>query len=91
MQKLAEACDAGKAIRGLDLDEAERAVVSGFSFLSQKPLLLIVNRAEENVSEPLSPAIQEAARSRGLEVMAMSAPIASAAASAMFATCSEWL
>jgi ribosome-binding ATPase YchF (GTP1/OBG family) len=47
-----ERIDGGGDLRGVDLHSEEMRVVRGFRFLSQKPLLPVLNVAEEKASAP---------------------------------------
>jgi len=62
-------------IRALNLRPEERKAISFYSFLTQKPLLLVLNVAEEAVSaEPPADIAREAAR-RGLGLIVLSAQV----------------
>ena len=49
-EKLGEALSAGKPLRDLELAEDEEKTLSGFGFLSRKPLLILLNLAEGQVA-----------------------------------------
>src|SRR5215831_13166424 len=58
--KMKAQLDAGRPLRELSgLLEAEWSLVSGFRFLSQKPLLLVLNVPESKVTEPAPAALSE--------------------------------
>ena len=62
-------------IRALELRPEERKAIAPFSFLTQKPLLLVLNVAEEAVSaEPPADITREAER-RGLGLIVLSAQV----------------
>ncbi|MGH9381768.1 MAG: redox-regulated ATPase YchF [Thermoanaerobaculia bacterium] len=63
------------ALRGLPLDEAELRMISGYRFLSQKPLLLVLNAAEERAGEPPAEDLAAAARERGLGLVVLSSRV----------------
>lgn len=46
--RVVEELDGGGAVRNLELAADERTLISGFRFLTAKPLLLVVNSGEEN-------------------------------------------
>ena len=73
LEKIAVELESGKAIRRQNLDAPEIQMLSGFAFLSQKPLLVVLNHDEgsSDAPEPLSAAAKE----RNLEVVPLSAPI----------------
>ena len=54
--------DAGEPLRELEWSAAERKLVSGFGFLTLKPLLLLANSGAETPAEQLQPLTAEAAR-----------------------------
>jgi hypothetical protein len=65
----------GRAIRALGLSAEERRAIAGYAFLSQKPLLLVLNVAEERVAEPPPPDVERAAKERGLGLVVLSARV----------------
>jgi GTP-binding protein YchF len=64
-----------KPLRGVELSPEERKLVAGYSFLTQKPLLLVLNVAEEDVARPAPPGVEAAARDRGLGLVVLSARV----------------
>lgn len=48
-----------KPIRDLDLNEEELKIIKGYTFLSEKKLLVVANINENNLNQPLSPQLQE--------------------------------
>ena len=75
LQRIQEALESEQAIRALDLSADERKTLSGYTFLSQKPLLLVLNVAEADVAAPPSDAIAAAARERGLGLVVLSGAV----------------
>ena len=67
--------DAGKPIRDLPLSEEDKTLISGYRFLTQKPLLIVLNVEEASVSEPPPPAIADHAAKRGLGLVVLSAKV----------------
>lgn len=67
--------EAETPIRRLDLDESELKMLSGYRFLSQKPLLLVLNVPEDEAAAPPPPEIAEAAERRGLGLITLSAQV----------------
>ncbi len=51
LQTLLAELEKGKPIRSLELAPEQKKTISGFRFLSEKPLLLILNTAEESYGE----------------------------------------
>jgi GTP-binding protein YchF len=64
----------GGSLRSMELGAEELRMISGYSFLSLKPLLLVLNCREDDISEPV-PEIDAAASERGLGLVILSAPI----------------
>lgn len=75
LERIRGSLEAEKSIRDLDLDEAELKIISGYRFLSQKPLLLVLNVVEDAVAAPPPEEIVKAARDRGLGLVVLSAQI----------------
>ena len=70
-----EAMNAGKPLRMLTLaPEQEKEIVS-YAFLSQRPLLAMVNVEEADAAKPPSEALQAAAQERKIEVLTVCAAI----------------
>jgi hypothetical protein len=47
--------DGGGVLRDLELSEQEQVAISGYRFLTQKPLLIILNVAEKDIHSPIPP------------------------------------
>jgi len=76
LTKMKAQLDAGRPLRELSgLLEAEWSLVSGFRFLSQKPLLLVLNVPESKVTEPAPAALSEHARAHGLGLIVLSGKV----------------
>jgi hypothetical protein len=75
MERLQAALEGETPLRSLELEDDARRQIAGYRFLTQKPLLLVVNVAEHAIAAPPPPAIAEAARARGLGVVVLSAQI----------------
>ncbi len=75
MKRLEAALGNETAIRNIELSEADRRLVTGYRFLSQKPLLLVLNVPESQASAPPPPALVEAAARRKLGLVVLSAQI----------------
>lgn len=58
-----------KPLRLLSLSEEEKRTLSGFGFLSQKPLLILFNLGEEDVGKPLPPDLSEILARERLEAV----------------------
>jgi len=75
MRRMQAWLEGGNALRRLELSPDERKQLGGYSFLSQKPLLLVHNVPEAQVAEPVPEALERAAAERGLAVVQLSAVV----------------
>lgn len=73
--RIQEALEAERPIRAMELSEAERKSLSGYRFLSQMPLLLVLNVAEDDIGTEVAAEVIEAAESRGLGLVVLSAQV----------------
>jgi ribosome-binding ATPase YchF (GTP1/OBG family) len=67
--------ESGRPLRQLELGDAEQKMISGYAFLSAKPLLLVLNVSEEAVADPPPEALEKAASERGLGLVVLSAQV----------------
>ena len=58
-----------RPLRGLEFLPEERTLLSGFAFLSEKPLLVVYNSGEEALQQPLPDDVAEYARVENLTVV----------------------
>jgi hypothetical protein len=72
LERLKDALESEQAIRELELSPEERKTIAGYTFLTQKPLLLVLNVGEGDVSKPPAEAVVAAARERGLGLVVLS-------------------
>ena len=75
LKRLATHLENEQALRSAELSEEELKLISGYAFLSQKPLLLVINIDEASIGEPLDAAIEKAATERGLGLVVLSARV----------------
>ncbi|HTY17954.1 MAG TPA: DUF933 domain-containing protein [Myxococcota bacterium] len=75
LERLREALESERALRELDLSADERKAIAGYTFLTLKPLLLVLNVAEDEVAAPAPVAIESAAKERGLGLVVLSAKV----------------
>ena len=70
-----DALGEGKALRYLDLDEPELVSLSGFAFLSLKPVLAVLSVPESAIAAPVPQDLSQLTEQRGMVVMPISGPI----------------
>jgi ribosome-binding ATPase len=75
MKRLETALGAETALRNVEMSEADRRLITGYRFLSQKPLLLILNVPEAIAAAPAPPPLVDAAARRKLGLVVLSAQI----------------
>lgn len=75
MKRLEIELTAEKALRNVELSEAEQKMVSGYRFLSQKPLLLVLNVPEGQAAQGAPADLAAAAEKRGLGLVVLSAQV----------------
>ncbi len=75
LERVQEALENETPGRRMTLSEDERRMLLGYSLLSQKPLLLVLNVAEESVAASAPDGLASAARERGLGVVVLSAAV----------------
>jgi GTP-binding protein YchF len=75
LEKMKAHLEAGHPLRELDLPESEWAFVSGFRFLSQKPLLLVLNVEESDASKNAPNDLAEHARNHGLGLIVLAGKV----------------
>ncbi len=73
--RVLEHLEAERALRSMELAPEELKMLSGYRFLSHKPLLLVLNVTEDDVASAASPEVIGAADSRGLGLVVLSAQI----------------
>ncbi len=75
LQRIQAHLEDERPLRSFDLGEEETRMIAGYALLTQKPLLLVVNIDEKSIGSELDPAIEAAARERGLGVVVLSAQV----------------
>jgi GTP-binding protein YchF len=71
-EKLKAALEAEQPLRDLDLSHEEVSQIAGFRFLSLKPLLVLLNLGEDEVAKGPPAAVEDLARTKRLNMIAMS-------------------
>ena len=75
LERIQAHLEEGRALRSLPLEDEERRRITGFSFLSLKPLLLVLNVAEGDLPSGAPAPVAAAAEERGLGLAVLSAPV----------------
>jgi len=75
LRRVAAVLEGGKALRAVELAPEERRSLAGYALLTQKPLLLVLNVPEDEVLAPPLEPVAAAAKSRGLGLVVLSAPV----------------
>jgi ribosome-binding ATPase YchF (GTP1/OBG family) len=75
LERLGQALEAETPLRRTELSADEQRAIAGYSFLTRKPLLLVLNVAEDDVAKPAPEAVAAAAAGRGLGVVVLSARV----------------
>jgi GTP-binding protein YchF len=75
LERLAGELESERALRDVELGAEEARMVAGFTFLTRKPLLLVLNVLEERVEAEVPPALAEAAEENHLGLVVLSAQV----------------
>jgi len=75
LERLRAHLDRGAPLRAMALSESEEKELAHHDFLSRRPLLVVVNVAEERAAEAASPPVVELARERSAGVLALCASV----------------
>lgn len=73
MEKLLGKLEEGTALRRLSFANEELITMSGFGFLSLKPMLVVVNQSEDDIGNPAADDVVQAAKDREFDHMVLSA------------------
>lgn len=75
MERFKTALEAEQPLRDLELTHEDLGIIAGFRFLSLKPLLLLVNQPEEAAGNDATGELNGLARSKKLDLIAMSGKV----------------
>ena len=75
LERIETHLEAEQPLRTLGLDDNEQKLVSGYQFLTLKPLLLVLNVEEDSVAEPVPGALDERAHAIGTGIVPLSASV----------------
>ena len=75
LERCKSTIESEKSLRLLSLSEEEKKTLSGFGFLSQKPLLILLNLGEEDIGRPLPGDLSEVLARERLEAVPLSGKV----------------
>ena len=75
LARCAEALENEQSLRTLSFSSEDENLLSGFGFLSRKPVLVLFNQAEDKAGQFLAVAYQEELQRRGLEGLALAGKV----------------
>ena len=75
LQRIQVGLEGGAPLRGIELAAEERRSLAGYALLTQKPLLLVLNVGEAEILAPPPEPVVAAAKSRGIGLVVLSAPV----------------
>lgn len=77
LHKGSEHLSAGKPLRTMPLDPAEKRMLRGFQFISEKPILAVVNAADDQLGEVQNslPSLNGKLTEHGIQAIALSAKL----------------
>lgn len=67
LERCAKALENEESLRNLTFSADEENLLSGFGFLSLKPLLVLFNQSDDKAGQPLAASFQQELRRRGLD------------------------
>ena len=75
LERCLERLGEGLPLRGLQMSSDETHSLSGFAFVTQKPMMIVLNQPEREASAQISQELSSLAVEKGLEVMSLSGAI----------------
>ena len=75
LEKLKAQLEAGKPLRSLDLSATDLGSLSGYRFLTLKPLMLILDVAEADAAKPAPADLEDYARGSGLGLVVLAGAV----------------
>jgi ribosome-binding ATPase len=67
LERCAQTLESEESLRNLDFNWDEENLLSGFGFLSRKPVLVLFNQSDDKAGQALAPRFKEELQRRGLE------------------------
>jgi ribosome-binding ATPase len=75
LERCVKALESEESLRNLSFNSDEENLLSGFGFLSRKPVLVLFNQADDRAGQPLALADRDGLRRRGLEGLALAGKV----------------
>jgi ribosome-binding ATPase len=75
LERCATTLENEESLRNLEFSADDENLLSGFGFLSRKPVLVLFNQADDKAGQPLSPAYQDELKRRGLDGLALAGKV----------------
>lgn len=75
LERCVRALESEQSLRNLNFSPDEENLLSGFGFLSRKPLVVLFNQAEDKAGRPLADSYQEELQRRGLDGLALAGKV----------------
>jgi hypothetical protein len=75
LERCARALENEESLRNLAFNPDEENLLSGFGFLSRKPVLVLFNQSDDKAGQALAPAYEQELKRRGLEGLALAGKV----------------
>ena len=75
LERCATTLENEESLRNLAFSADDENLLSGFGFLSRKPVLVLLNQADDKAGQPLSAAYQDELKRRGLDGLALAGKV----------------
>ena len=75
LERCATSLENEESLRNLEYSADEENLLSGFGFLSRKPVLVLFNQADDKAGQPLSAVYQDELKRRGLDGLALAGKV----------------
>ena len=75
LERCAASLENEESLRNLSFSADEDSLLSGFGFLSRKPVLVLFNQPEEKAGQPLAASYREELKRRGLEGLGLAGKV----------------
>ena len=75
LERCATTLENEESLRNLEFSADDENLLSGFGFLSRKPVLVLLNQPDDKAGQPLSAAYQDELKRRGLDGLALAGKV----------------